>query len=186
MADACRGALEKKGYIVRHVTKQEDSTSIWEVRRNSFLLMRDHNPPGYKAVPCIEDVIVPIDGLTSFIKQLHTILKKRGINYGFHGHIGDGSLRIVPVFKLDSPDLFDNIRGLMFDVFAVVKQLKGNMSADHSDGIIRSPFLKEFYGTELYHVFETIKQQFDPLNILNPGKKIGATQKQIEDCFDVQ
>ncbi len=184
MSKACFAKLKKAGYKVRTVESEKDVAAIWEVRRNSFLLMRDHNPEGYKAVPCIEDVIVPVPALAEFIGELHTILTKRNISYGFHGHIGDGSLRIVPVFEVGSLTLFDDIKGLMRDVFAVVKRLKGNMSADHSDGIIRSPFLKEFYGSEVYRSFENVKQLFDPLNIMNPGKKIGATEQNIEDYFD--
>jgi FAD/FMN-containing dehydrogenase len=185
MADACHKKLEKAGYIVRTVAAEKDVASIWEVRRNSFLLMRDHNPEGYKAVPCIEDVIVPVSNLAVFIDGLHKILKKRNIQYGFHGHIGDGSLRIVPVFKVDSPTFFEDVHGLMEETFALVKKLKGNMSADHSDGIIRSPYLRSFYGDTLYHVFEKIKNIFDPLSIMNPGKKVGVSRADIERYFEV-
>jgi FAD/FMN-containing dehydrogenase len=184
MADACYAKLEKAGYMVRRVKEAGDAAAIWEVRRNSFLLMRDHNKPGYKAVPCIEDVIVPVEALGSFIKELHEILTHRGIEYGFHGHIGDGSLRIVPVFNTQSPTLFADIDGLMVDVFALIKKLEGNISADHSDGIIRSPYLREFYGVSLYNVFTEVKNIFDPLGILNPGKKIGVARQDIERYFD--
>jgi len=183
-AAGCFEALQAAGYMVRMVTDTVDAASIWEVRRNSFLLMRDHNPDGHIAVPCIEDVIVPIAGLAEFITELQEILTRRAISYGFHGHIGDGSLRIVPVFNVQSPTLMDDITGLMADVFAVIKRLSGNISADHSDGIIRTPFLPEFYGAELAHTFAQIKQIYDPKNILNPGKKVGFTKADIARLFD--
>ncbi len=183
-AVSCFKNLQERGYVVHHVTNEVDVASIWEVRRNSFLLMRDHNEPGFKAVPCIEDVIVPVPGLAEFIKGLHGILTRRGIQYGFHGHIGDGSLRIVPVFDVKSPTLFEDIKGLMQEVFVLVKRLHGNMSADHSDGIIRSPFLKEFYGDTLYKAFEETKKIYDPNNIFNPGKKVGSKESDIEKYFD--
>jgi FAD/FMN-containing dehydrogenase len=88
------------------------------------------------------------------------------------------------VFKIDSPTLFDDIKGLMREVFALVKRVEGNMSADHSDGFIRSPFLKEFYGASLYRVFEEVKQLFDPFFIMNPGKKVGSLEQNIERYFD--
>lgn len=183
-ADACFAALEAQGYYVRAVIDKDDIAAVWEVRRNSFLLMRDHNPAGFKAVPCIEDVIVPVPALAEFIASLHKILDKRGIHYGFHGHIGDGSLRIVPVFDTKSPTLIADITGLMEEVFPLIKRLKGNISADHSDGIIRSPFLREFYGEKIYGAFKQIKNIYDPLNIFNPGKKIGVEMAEIEKCFD--
>jgi FAD/FMN-containing dehydrogenase len=183
-ATACMQKLESQGYFVRHVSNPTDVASIWEVRRNSFLLMRDHNPKGQRAVPCIEDVIVPLPKLGEFIEKLDRILKKRTVHYGFHGHIGDGSLRVIPIFDFTSPTVSEEIMALMKDVFALVKRLKGNISADHSDGIIRTPFLKEFYGEELYGVFEQIKHIYDPDNIMNPNKKVNGTESNINVCLD--
>ncbi len=184
-AQNCLNNLKNYGYKVRQVSDLADNASIWEVRRNSFLLMRDHNPEGFRAVPCIEDVIVPVEGLTEFIAELNSILVRRGINYGFHGHIGEGSLRIVPVFDTKSPNLVDEITGLMEEVFTLIKRLKGNISADHSDGIIRSPFLSKFYGDDLYAVFAEIKKIYDPYNLFNPGKKVGVTIDDLKKYLDV-
>ncbi|MFM2374687.1 MAG: hypothetical protein RLZZ234_682, partial [Candidatus Parcubacteria bacterium] len=133
----------------------------------------------HKAVPCIEDVIVPLDVLGIFIHELTVILERRKLFFGFHGHIGDGSLRVIPVFDMKSPHAVADIIALMEEVFALVKRLRGNISADHSDGIIRSPFLKEFYGEELYAVLVALKNEFDPHEILNPTKKIVANTDHI-------
>lgn len=181
---ACMDALVEKGYFVHHITDPRVVDSAWQVRRNSFTLMRDYNPAGQRAVPCIEDVIVPLSALGTFIGKLQQILMKRKINYGFHGHIGDGSFRIIPVFNFASKTLEKDIEGLMVDVFALVKKLKGNISADHSDGIIRSPYLKEFYGEELYGVFEKIKRLYDPENIMNPGKKVGTSIEALNEALN--
>lgn len=181
---ACFKKLEDRGYFVRHIKTKRDVDAAWQVRRNSFTLMRDYNPEGHKAVPCIEDVIVPRKNIGTFIHALDQILERRKIVYGFHGHIGDGSLRIIPVFDFHSKTLGDDIVGLMQEVFALVKKLDGNMSADHSDGIIRSPFLRAFYGNELYEVFEKIKHLYDPEGILNPGKKIGGTLRVLKETLD--
>lgn len=178
-AEACLKSLEAKGYFVRAITEPENITAAWMVRRNSFTLMRDHNEDGFKAMPCIEDVIVPLAALGTFIHELIAILERRGIIYGFHGHIGDGSFRVVPIFDFRKPEVADEIFGLMDDVFGLIKSLRGNMSADHSDGIIRTPFLKDFYGAELAEVFASIKKIYDPENRLNPKKKVGGTREDV-------
>jgi FAD/FMN-containing dehydrogenase len=183
-AQACIAALAEKGFHAVHVTNKEDADALWNVRRNSFLLMRDHNELGQRAVPCIEDVIVPRHELGTFIAELDAILKRRGISYGFHGHIGEGSLRIIPVFDFTRSGVTENIVELMREVFALVKRLHGNMSADHSDGIIRTPFLREFYGEELYTAFEDIKRLYDPANIMNPKKKVGGTLAFMDESLN--
>lgn len=182
--ESCLAALTERGYSVQKVTDVLDQEALWDVRRNAFLLMRDYNEVGQKAVPCIEDVIVPLEELGTFIESLREILKKHAVEYGYHGHIGDGSLRVIPVFDFTSPQLSENITALMEETFALVKKLKGNISADHSDGIIRTPFLREFYGDDLYRVFEEIKHLYDPLGIMNPQKKTKGNLTHLNVCLD--
>ena len=180
----CHDALRDKGYFVRHVTTETDVASLWQIRRSSLLLIRDHNEKGYKAVPCIEDVIVPIVSLGVFLEKLGSILTRRKIEYGFHGHIGEGSFRIIPVFNFNSPSVAEDIIELMREVFVLVKEVRGNISADHSDGIIRTPFLEEFYGAELCSAFKRIKDIYDPKNSMNPKKKVGGDIAFLTQSLD--
>lgn len=167
----------------QYIYDEEIKTSLWKVRRSSFGVMRDYvyDKSTKKAVPCIEDIIVPIDKFDIFIPELIDILKNNNMEYGFHGHIGDGSIRVVPIIDFENKTkAIDQIIVLCNQVFGLVKELGGNMSADHSDGIIRTPFLKEFYGVELYNgVVVGIKKLFDPDGIFNPGKKVGGDKKGL-------
>jgi FAD/FMN-containing dehydrogenase len=194
MARKCQVELEKNAkdlqtasspdlaFSVTYVDNPEVANSIWKIRRSSFTAMRDWNPEGMHAVPCIEDIIVPIDQFGIFVPSLIALIKKYELEYGFHGHIGDGSLRIIPVFdfRIEKKVLAQRIISFTREAIALVKSLEGNMSADHSDGIIRSPFIKEFYGPEVYKAFVDIKEVFDPLYILNKGKKVGGLEENIE------
>ncbi|MEN9604530.1 MAG: hypothetical protein RJB39_215 [Candidatus Parcubacteria bacterium] len=152
--------------------------SAWAVRRSAFRVLRDatYDTPHKRAVPCIEDIIVPITKYDVFIPELMAILKKYNIEYGYHGHIGDGALRVIPIIDFsDKQKAVDTINDVMVDVFALVKMLKGNTSADHGDGLIRTPFLRDFYGDALYKgVVIGIKRLFDPAGIFNNDKKVGV------------
>jgi FAD/FMN-containing dehydrogenase len=173
--------LIDKKFGATRVTDTEIYTSIWNIRRNSFTLMKDYNPDGTHAVPCIEDIIIPISNFDVFIKGLLVIIAKHKIAYGFHGHIGDGSLRIIPIFDWSYGKIIvaEKIINFSKEVFALIKSLNGNISADHSDGIIRSPFLKEFYGERIFAIFEKVKKLFDPEQKFNPKKKTGGKFDQI-------
>jgi FAD/FMN-containing dehydrogenase len=185
VTEACLKELLAASYHARLITDKDTEASAWQVRRNSFLLMRDHNEEGFRAFPCIEDVIVPPEKIGEFVDGLLPILGKWATHYGFHGHIGDGSLRIVPVFDFRKEPPLHQIFGLMDDTFALVKCLGGSISADHSDGIIRTPFLESFYGKDIAEAFRKVKTVYDPHNILNPGKKVGGTREDIKRLLKV-
>ena len=46
------------------------------------------------------------------------------------------------------------------------------MSAEHNDGLLRTPFVSEMYGEKMYEIFCKVKDIFDPSRIFNPGKKV--------------
>ena len=159
------------------------ATSLWKVRRSSFGVMRDrvYDKPTKKAVPCIEDIIVPIEKFDEFIPKLMEILDTNKIEYGYHGHIGDGAIRVIPVIDFENHRAgIEKIILLCEQVFDLVKGMGGNTSADHSDGIIRTPFLRDFYGDDLYDgVVVGIKKLFDVDDIFNKGKKVGLTKEGL-------
>ncbi len=172
--------LKEKNIVSFSIVEKKIINAFWNIRRNSFSLVRDNHDEGFRAVPCIEDIIVPIENFSTFIERLTAILEQKEIIYAYHGHIGDGSLRIIPLFDFREAGVATKIIDLTHDVFLLVKELKGNMSADHSDGIIRTPFIKDFYGEEMYECFLNIKNLFDPNNIMNPNKKVNGTKELIE------
>jgi FAD/FMN-containing dehydrogenase len=183
-ARACMAELDVHKISYEYVDNPEIAAAAWRIRRVGYSVMRDYNEAGFKAVPCIEDIIVPISSFDTFVEELVKILKHHDISYGYHGHIGDGALRIIPVFNFNDTEVADKIISFTRDVFVLVKKVRGNMSADHSDGIIRSPFLREFYGEELYGAFQEIKLLFDPEGIFNPKKKVGASEDMIHRWLD--
>jgi FAD/FMN-containing dehydrogenase len=160
--------------------------SLWAVRRASFKILRDavYDNPMKKAVPCMEDVIVPISRYDVFIPRLLDILQKNNLEFGFHGHIGDGAIRIIPIIDFTNKEAaVAQIEKICLETFSLIKELKGNMSADHGDGIVRTPFLREFYGDMLYEqVIVQIKRLFDPHGIFNVDKKISV---RVEDWINM-
>jgi FAD/FMN-containing dehydrogenase len=59
-------------------------------------------------------------------------------------------------------------------VYKLVFQYHGSITAEHNDGLIRTPYLEEMYGPKIAELFKEVKTIFDPLDIFNPGKKVGG------------
>lgn len=172
--------LSRKGITAHVVEDEAHADNYWKIRRSSFRVLRDGVKGTTHAVPCIEDIIVPIERFDELVPKLMKILQDRNIEYGYHGHIGDGALRIIPLFDMADSGTPAKIIELCEVTFALVSELGGHMSADHSDGIIRTPFVPDFYGPSTYRLFVAIKNLFDPDVVFNPGKKVGGTREDIE------
>ncbi len=150
------------------------------IRRESFNLLR-HKIKNKQTAPFIDDIIVPPGSLPEFLPELEEVMGKYDLVYTIAGHIGEGNFHIIPLMNLSRTDAKKVIRELTRDVYRLVFKYGGSMTAEHNDGLIRSPYLKQMYGEEVYELFEEVKRIFDPKGIFNPGKKVGASLEYALD-----
>lgn len=172
--------LKKFPFKCRITTSQAESEKYWDVRRESFALLRKHVADKHTA-PFIDDIIVRPEFLPEFLPKLNAILKKYPITYTIAGHAGNGNFHIIPLMDFSDPNTAKIIIDLSEEVYPLVLKYSGSITAEHNDGIIRSPFLVQMFGEKVYHLFEKTKQIFDSENIFNPGKKVGATKDYIKE-----
>ncbi len=160
-----------------HITKDiEEANKYWNIRRESFALLRKH-VKGLRTAPFIDDIIVRPEFLPKFIPELNAILSKYKLIYTIAGHAGDGNFHIIPLMDFKRLDTAKVIMELSDKVYDLVLKYQGSITAEHNDGLIRTPYLEKMYGEKIIKIFTEIKHIFDPQNIFNPGKKI-ATLKQ--------
>jgi FAD/FMN-containing dehydrogenase len=57
-------------------------------------------------------------------------------------------------------------------VYDLVAKYHGSITAEHNDGLIRTPYLYKMYEPHILAIFSEVKKIFDPKNIFNPGKKV--------------
>jgi len=107
------------------------------------------------------------------------LLDEYKLEYTVQGHLGNGNFHIIPLMDLKSPYSADIILELSEKIYSLVKEYKGSITAEHNDGIIRTPYLKQQYGEKVVKLFEQTKNIFDPQNIFNPGKKVGGSFEDI-------
>ena len=175
-AEVCQKALERKKYKVHYVAIDAEAEAHWRIRRASYSMIKDHPDAGTTAVSFIEDTIVNVDHYGEFLAALEAILADYKITYTYAGHIGDGSIRLIPLVDMHAPQAADMVFELARRTYDLVSAFGGSISVDHNDGLIRTPFLPRMYGPDVMELFVNTKNLFDPLNIFNPGKKIGATE----------
>ncbi len=162
----------------RLVKKHAAGEKYWTIRRDSFALLREHFQ-GKRTAPFIDDVIVLPEKLPEFLPALREILERHKLTYNIHGHAGNGNFHIIPLIDSDARLSEKMILDVSAEVYALVLKLGGSITAEHNDGIIRTPYLLDMFGPEMIALFAEIKKIFDPQNIFNPGKKVGLTKADI-------
>lgn len=175
---AIKNQVAHFGYKTRIARSAIEAEKYWDIRRESFNLLRKH-VHGKRTAPFIDDVIVPPAVLPEFLPKLTALIDHYKLVYTIAGHAGNGNFHIIPLMDLKDSFAPDIILDLSQKVYDLVIEYKGSITAEHNDGIIRTPYLRQMYGDKIYKLFEETKQIFDPLKILNPGKKVDGTFDDI-------
>ncbi|MCC6520396.1 FAD-binding oxidoreductase [Candidatus Nomurabacteria bacterium] len=171
-------AVKVFGYKTRIARNSAEAEKYWKIRRESFNMLRKH-VQGKRTAPFIDDVIVSPSVLPEFLPKLEALIAEYNLVYTIAGHAGNGNFHIIPLMDLDSPLSGDVILDLSQKVYDLVLSYHGSITAEHNDGIIRTPYLGQMYGEHICGLFKEVKDMFDPKNIFNPGKKVGGTKEYL-------
>lgn len=169
-------AVRKFHVCARTIYSAEEAEKYWVMRRESFNLLRQH-VKGKKTAPFIDDFCIFPKDVPEFMPKLLKILKEYKIAVNIAGHAGDGNFHIIPLMDLKKEEERAKIPVVADKVYDLVLRYGGTITAEHNDGLIRSPYLEKMYGKKVYALFEEVKKIFDPLGIFNPGKKVGASME---------
>jgi FAD/FMN-containing dehydrogenase len=173
--EVAKAVVEERFHLRTHITRSEAETQkYWIVRRESFSLLRQHSK-GLSTAPFIDDIVVRPHQLPEFLPQLDSILNKYpSLIYTIAGHMGDANFHIIPLMDLSKKDQRDIIPKLADEVYNLVLKYGGSITAEHNDGLIRTPYLEKMFGKQMTKLFLEVKNIFDPKNIFNPRKKVGG------------
>ena len=173
---AAQEALRPRHLSTLITHSEEQGRKYWTVRRESFNLLRKHIK-GKHTAPFIDDVCVLPAQLPEFLPALNEIMSHYKLVYTVAGHIGDANFHIIPLMNLEDPATKEIIPKLSREVYDLVIQYGGSITGEHNDGLIRTPFLMDMFGCDVYNLFVETKKIFDPLGIFNPGKKVHGNLK---------
>jgi len=155
---------------VRDATLQAAIAEVRASGLNIMMSMKDERKP----VSFIEDCAVPLVHLAEYTDRLTQVFEKYGTRGTWYAHASVGCLHVRPVLNLKLEKDLIAMRAIAEEAFALVRQYKGSHSGEHGDGIVRSEFHEQMFGSRLVHAFGQVKGMFDPDFFFNPGKIVGA------------
>ena len=160
----------------------EKRKSLWWFRKSASSIL-NRIQGSTRSLRFIEDVAVPFDKIIEFYRAEKKILDEYGLRTAFFGHVGSGHFHINPRIDTRDPGSQRTINEIGKKTYSLVKRLGGTFSAEHGDGVLREPYIKELQ-PELYSLFTEIKETLDHAWILNPGKIVSRTNKQESSRYN--
>jgi len=179
MSKRAQKILSKHAVSFQVETEELAKERLWKIRHSAASVIT-HTEGTAKALPIIEDGIVPSEKLTKYIEGIYEIFDKYNLKIAVWGHAGNANLHMQPFLDLGQVGDRQKVFKIIDDYYKLVISLGGSTSGEHSDGRLRAPYLEQLYGEEIYGLFTKLKSIFDPHNILNPGVKVNVTINDIK------
>ncbi|TXS55378.1 FAD-binding oxidoreductase [Streptomyces sp. t39] len=123
-----------------------------------------------KSATMIDDVCVPRSRLGEMIDGTAAVAAKYDLTIGVCAHAGDGNTHPVVCFDHLDPDESRRARESFDEIMALGLELGGTITGEHGVGVLKKEWLARELGPVALELQRGIRETFDPLGILNPGK----------------
>ena len=138
---------------------------LWRVRRELSLSLKMVAPLKFN-----HDVVVPKGRIPELFALVGRIREAYRLRIPCFGHAGDGNIHVNIMVMPDDADEIERAHEAEKVLFEGVVALEGSISGEHGIGFSKAPFLPIELSPDEIALMRRIKQAFDPLNLLNPGK----------------
>lgn len=165
-----RSSLPVEDYLLKTL---HGTSTLSRITETSFLLslFDSYTNKTQIAITTGGGMIVPLHDIQFFLEDVEEYLNSLGRLYIITGNIGSGHISVSTLFDPRSKNYDEDLFHYTQSLFSLVKNYKGGISAVSGEGLARTPYLSYIYNDAMLSLFKKIKNIWDPLSILNPGKK---------------
>ncbi len=160
--------LAKDAGVVE-IVRERDPTArarLWKARHDSAYATQAM-APGTKQRST--DTCVPIGELAAAAAFAREAVERSGLFGGILGHAGDGNLHVALQLNPDDPEQLRRADEIVEALIEDALARGGTCTGEHGIGLGKIGALEREHG-DLLPLMRGIKELFDPLGILNPGK----------------
>ena len=173
LAEGLIGAAMEAGLVRDAVVAQSvaQARALWSLRE-LISEAQTHEGKNIK-----HDIAVPISSIKRFVDETDALLQQRfpGVRMVTFGHLGDGNLHynVSPPLGMDEASFLAQQPAIYATVHDQAHAFGGSISAEHGIGQLKRNENARYKSAIELQLMKTLKQAFDPLGIMNPGKMIG-------------
>ncbi len=143
-----------------------NSEKLWRIRRNWLEGIKAFDPYAPTG-----DVVVPTDKIPQMMQYISEISAEYKVQIPVAGHAADGNIHPAPMKpkEINPLEWKDLSEGILDKIALKAAELGGAISGEHGVGFIKKELLKRTKPDQ-YEFMKKIKDIFDPIGIMNPGK----------------
>jgi glycolate oxidase len=123
-----------------------------------------------------EDISVPRSAIPDALAAIRGIAAKHRLLIPVFGHISDGNLHPNILFDRHDPEEVGRVNTAAGEIFEVAIKLGGTLTGEHGIGSLKKEYLADALDPVELEMMRRVKDAFDPLGILNPGKVFPAAR----------
>ena len=172
IAEGIAGVCEEHNCVDVFLAAGREQEEVWDFRGKLYEAIKEYTLE-------ILDIVVPPAEIANHVDAVQRISEQYGVWIPTYGHAGDGNVHShVMKVRFKDGDLEWMEEEEWRRVYTPVRDalhedaLKrgGLVSGEHGIGLVKKKYLPMFSDKIRIELMKKVKREFDPRNILNPGK----------------
>jgi len=159
----------------RTARTEQERALLWKGRKNAFGAIGRVSPFYYT-----QDGVVPRTKIGTTLREIGAISRRAELTIGNIFHAGDGNMHPVILFDARKPGDLERAQRAGFDILDYCISIGGSITGEHGIGMEKIEMIGHQFSPESLDLMRRIKQMFDPLGRLNPGKLLPTGRGCIE------
>jgi glycolate oxidase len=120
----------------------------------------------------MEDMAVPLSQLAPLMDYIQDLAQRLDVEIYTAGHAGDGNVHPTLVWPTSEKQVPEKVVIALQEMFKKTLALGGTISGEHAVGMLKNQWNNAELGEDVDMLQHQIKALFDPMNLLNPKRKI--------------
>lgn len=156
-------------FNANNITLTSDEEKMAEITK----LRQDMLPAVFKGQNHVmEDMAVPLSKLAPMMDYIQEVATKLDVPVFTAGHAGDGNVHPTLTWPLEEKEVPEKVVEALGLMFKKTLELGGTISGEHAVGMLKNQWVNTELGDDVDMLQHQIKSLLDPMNILNPKRKI--------------
>jgi len=167
--------LLSKATTTRVSENEDERLLFWKGRKAAFPSVGRLSPDYY----CMDGTI-PKRHLATVLEKISELSAHYKLRVANVFHAGDGNLHPLILYNASRPGELEKTEAFGMDILKLCVEMGGSITGEHGVGIEKLDAMCHQYSSAELDVFHQIKNVFDPISLLNPGKAVPTLHRCAE------